>query len=221
MGTKYTIVDTCQIEPLAELYEKHIGYKTDGYFVDVGAFDGVTWSNAWGLADAGWGGLLVEPNLEFFEKCAKVYDGNPRVEMVNVAVGPYHGRARLYVGGSLSTLCRDTIITYRSIPELAFTGLDVANYVEVEVFTLDKLLAKFNILPGFDVLSVDVEGAEMDVLRGFSVDKYRPTMVIVETHARHKDERLSYKAIPVRHFLRHFGYEEVYANYINSIFVRM
>jgi hypothetical protein len=43
----YTVVPTCQIdhEYLNELYLKIFGYRSDGYFVEIGAYDGKTFSN--------------------------------------------------------------------------------------------------------------------------------------------------------------------------------
>lgn len=52
--TKYSIVPECQIPTLPEILEEHIGFRTDGRFVEVGAFDGFKWSNTYMLAEIGW-----------------------------------------------------------------------------------------------------------------------------------------------------------------------
>ena len=41
----YQLGDSCQIEDLDVIYERYIGLKVDGFFVDVGAFDCDNWSN--------------------------------------------------------------------------------------------------------------------------------------------------------------------------------
>ena len=52
---------SCQIDNISELYEVFLTTKLDGVFVEVGAFDGYTFSNTWGLAQRGWRGIYVEP----------------------------------------------------------------------------------------------------------------------------------------------------------------
>ena len=50
--------------------------------------------------------------------------------------------------------------------------------------TLDELLAEHGI-SSVDFLSIDVEGAEIDVLKGFSIQKYAPRLVLLEDHVTH------------------------------------
>ena len=57
-------------------------------FLDVGAFDGKTFSNTWPLAEAGWSGVCVEPSPPAFCWLMKTYADNPRVELVNAAIVP-------------------------------------------------------------------------------------------------------------------------------------
>jgi FkbM family methyltransferase len=154
---------TAQIEGLPEIYQEHLGYKTDGYFVEVGAFNGYNWSNTEPLASVGWSGLLVEPQPELYAECVRFHESNPGVVVENVACGPYHGNAKLYLAGSLSTLYKDVSKVYSNTQHMDFTGHKAPKTIDVEVFTLDELLEKHNALVNFDVLVVDVEGAEMDV----------------------------------------------------------
>ncbi|MFT5223002.1 MAG: hypothetical protein ACI867_001312, partial [Glaciecola sp.] len=57
----YDVEPTCQIVDLAGLLGVIFGEKTDGFFVEVGGFDGVTHSNVTALAKAGWSGVVIEP----------------------------------------------------------------------------------------------------------------------------------------------------------------
>ena len=58
-NTKVPNSNKCQIPNLADIYLENFGYKRDGYFVEVGAYDGVSWSNTFGLAAIGWGGRYL------------------------------------------------------------------------------------------------------------------------------------------------------------------
>ena len=48
----YSLSKSCQIKNLSNIYEKLFGpNKLDGYFVEVGAYDGESFSNTSGLAE--------------------------------------------------------------------------------------------------------------------------------------------------------------------------
>src|SRR5690348_3305870 len=83
----YRIAADCQIPDLASLFEKYLGRKRDGCFVEVGAYDGQYVSNTCGLADLGWRGFYIEPVPEYFELCKKRHAGNAGIVVSNLAVG--------------------------------------------------------------------------------------------------------------------------------------
>lgn len=211
---------TCQLEGLPVLLETHLGYKTDGVFVEVGAMDGFTWSNTYGLAALGWRGMYVEPQPEYAQKCRENHAGHPGVVTEQVACGPYPGHARLYLGGSTSTLSRDTVDVYRKIPTLSFAGLDRNKWIDVDVLPLDMLLLKHGFAAGFDLLVVDTEGTELDVLRGFDLECWRPRMAIIEVHEDLAQPEMSWKAIPVGQLFARHGYRKVHHDTINTVWVR-
>jgi FkbM family methyltransferase len=216
----YTTVDTCQLAALVALLTAHIGYKENGVFVEVGAFDGKTWSNTYTLAALGWRGLYVEPNPEYAAQCRANHAAHPGVAVEQVAAGPYPGTARLYLGGSVSTISPDTVDVYRTVPTLSFTGLSRDRYIDVEVRRLDGLLTAHNIAPGFDLLVVDTEGTELDVLRGLDLAKWQPKMAIIEVHEDFPQPEMSWKAIPVGQYFARQGYQKVHHDTINTVWVR-
>jgi len=59
--------------------------------------------------------------------------------------------------------------------------LPLAGRIPVRVRTLDSVLAEFP-LPRVDLLSVDTEGMELNVLRGFNLQKRQPALVLLEDH---------------------------------------
>jgi hypothetical protein len=54
--------------------------------------------------------------------------------------------------------------------------------IEVPVRTLDSVLEEAGAPAGFDFLSIDVEGHELEVLRGFDTERWRPRLILLEDH---------------------------------------
>lgn len=75
--------------------------------------------------------------------------------------------------------------------------------------TLDSLLAEHGIAT-VDFLSVDVEGMEIDVLRGLSLDRVRPHPILIEDFA---DDNVRDR------FMRSVGYRRVRRTGNNSWYV--
>ena len=210
----------CQIENLEKIYLDTFGYITDGYFVDVGAFDGVGWSNTRALALAGWSGLLVEPHPEYFQKLLELYGEIEGIRLANYCVGKYNGMCKLYLGGSNSTIVPEMIELYNDVEWSKFSGLNENDFIWRRIFTLNKLLEEFWIEPEFEVLSIDVEGAELDVLNRFAFSYWQPQLVIVETHEKNEDERLAEKSKPIGELLDSHNYTKIQADTINTIWRR-
>jgi hypothetical protein len=95
---------SCQIPNLRDRYES-LGLNPHiGYFVEVGAFDGESFSNTSFLADQGWSGLYVEPVPAF---CAQIklrhlFNLN-RVSIDSSAMAETSGISDLHLMDALST----------------------------------------------------------------------------------------------------------------------
>ncbi len=217
---KYTKTPGCQIPNLVDIYQKQFGYITDGYFVEVGAFNGINWSNTRCLALAGWSGIVIEPHPEFSLLLEKLYDDNANIYVEDVCIGKEDGETKLYLGGSNTTIKPKMVDIYNDIEWAKISGLSLDQYVDCIMFSLDTLLTTYNDLPGFEVLVIDVEGAEIDVLKGFDIDYWQPKLAIVETHKHNDDRRLARKSRWIDLYFCKWGYEEIYSDHINSIYVR-
>lgn len=93
--------------------------------------------------------------------------------------------------------------------------------VMCEMDTLDNILEQQGIKPHFEVLSVDTEGTEIDVLRGFTIDKWRPKMAIIETHVKNSDKRLSYGAKEINRYFTIHKYKIIYEDHVNTIYYKL
>ncbi len=59
--------------------------------------------------------------------------------------------------------------------------------ITVNTERLDSILNRSGIKPGFDLLVVDVEGAEEKVMKGFDIQKWKPLAILIELEDEHPD----------------------------------
>jgi FkbM family methyltransferase len=141
----------------------------DGFFIEVGAGDPVNLSVTYHLEVKGWKGILVEPQPEL---TAKLKD-NRKAKVWSVACGSLkdRGEADFFVAGEFSSLKKHA----------AFTDVIYSDKIAVPVITLDEILYKEG-NPKIDFLSIDVEGTELNVLKGIDLLKNRPQLIFIEYH---------------------------------------
>jgi FkbM family methyltransferase len=155
-----------------ELVWQFLGGPTPGFFVEVGANDPQNHSQTWLLERRGWRGILIEPLLRFQEA---LRSARPGAQVVRAACGPpgHPPTAELFVGEDTehSTLRPNTVD--------AATRYAAAEVVPV--LTLDEILEQAG-NPRVDFVSIDVEGLQLDVLRGFDLARHRPRLLFVEDH---------------------------------------
>jgi FkbM family methyltransferase len=214
----YHVSPTCQIPSLSFLYELFFPTSGTGTFVEVGAFDGYTFSNTSCLVDAGWSGHYIEPIPSSFALCRDRYATNDRVRVHNIAVGADERRIQMHAGGALSTASADSAEEYRRVHWTA-SAFHAGETVEADQLPLDQFLEAQSVPAGFELLVVDVEGYEASVFAGFSLDRWRPKMLIVEladTHPDFASHRREHAALS-REIQR--SYTIVYKDSANTMFV--
>lgn len=135
---------------------------TPGYFVDVGAHDGIVHSNTYALEQLGWTGLCIEPNHSAYSELAKNRSCALREAVVSDSVGTalFDG---VRVGGGESRLCW----TLRALLPDPDPDPDPDDPERVPV-------------PVIDYLSIDVEGHELEVLAGMDFDRWHVRLLTVE-----------------------------------------
>lgn len=222
MSRKFYIPhSSCQIPNLGELYADVFGERTDGIFVEVGAFDGETCSNTSCLADLGWRGLYIEPVPEYFDACRRRHKNNKYVTSINKAIDEKEGLLKLYVGGILTT--QDPIIAeiYKNVDWAK--GFHKGETIHVQTTRLDRLLVENKIPTEFDLLVVDVEGFELNVMRSFDISVWRPRVMIIEIEDCHptfqKVKILVERYNSIRNMITECGYTEYYRDQINTVYV--
>ena len=131
---------------------------TDGWLVEFGAWDGIHLSNTrwhW-LNNKKFGLMLIEENKARFEQLVKnYYTPNCGIVLINQTI-------ELYGDNSLNRL-----FSYFDDRDLSL------EYHEYESCILD----------GFALLSIDVDGGDLEIWLSLDKTKYRPKIVIIESGA--------------------------------------
>jgi FkbM family methyltransferase len=156
-----------------------------GFFIEAGANDGYTQSNTYYLEKKlGWGGLLIEGIPELFQKCRETRPGSRVVHCALVSPDFADATVRMHFANLMSVV-DGAMKTAEAQQAHIEDGLDVQHLdrsytVDVPARTLESVLDETPRPPEIDFFSLDVEGHELDVLKGLNVDKYRPKYILVE-----------------------------------------
>lgn len=200
----------CQIPGLEWIYAGIFGIRRQGTFVEIGAHDGVSWSNTSFLAELGWAGLYVEPIEHLYNKCVVNHRHHPLVNVAKYAVG----------AGDTITMRQngDTDYLFTGNPEFAKLNSATKITGEFQTIKLDTLLLNYHIQPGFDLLVIDVEGMEVEVLKGFTLGAWLPTLVIIETHELNPNAEMAERTGYINtYFLE--KYKKIYTSAINTLYL--
>jgi FkbM family methyltransferase len=152
--------------------------RTDGYYVDVGAWHPVLDSVTKYLYDLGWHGIDIEPGVE---TARLLREDRPRDLVLEVACSDADGEMTLYetdVPNDWSTLEPQTAEAVHAIHARGMGGR------VVPVRTLRSICAE-HVREQIDFLKIDAEGHEAAVLRGADFDRWRPSVVVVEATVPH------------------------------------
>lgn len=182
-----------------------------GIFVDIGAYDGATYSNTLLFERLGWRGVCVEPLPGAFEKLK----ASRSAACVKCAVGDRAGHATFVE------------VEMPGPYELMYSGLE-ANFderharlirehgrnrktYEVAVRTLHEILVE-HAIDRVDYLSIDTEGSEWKILRDFDLAAFGVRAISAENNAR--DDKLR------RHLTRRgFGLVKTFGGF-DDLFAR-
>ncbi len=196
--------------------------RPSGYFIDVGAFDGVTISNTYFLEQMGWHGILIEPIRELCEKAATA---RVRSRVINAAVSkPGSPRTAKFTVAQNRPVLSFLKADQEHVDRCRREGATLVE-IEVPVVTLNDVLRheRKNPPPGrgpwvpnagwsIDLVSIDTEGCELEVLEGLDLDRFRPRVLVVENDRPTGNE--------IEPYLTARGYRKFHRQRINDFYVR-
>lgn len=165
------------VNKLLPFLEKYCNNKV---FLEAGANDGIRYSNSLYLEENyGWNGILIEPNKYQYSMCVK---NRPNCKNFNKALV-----SSLYtektINGSFGDGAKDNGLVggvrfdyWEKHNELSHHD---KNLIDVEVMTISESINLSGLeCPSF--VSLDIEGYELEALRGLDVKKHKPDIFLIE-----------------------------------------
>jgi len=144
--------------------------KKDGFYIDVGCQHPIKNNNTYLLFKKGWTGINIDLdniNIDLFNFF------RPKDNNINSAVSNNVEKVKLFYYHQKSPI--NTLDEKISLKQQA----KIEKKIDIQTNTLENILGNYSIKT-IDLLTIDVEGFELKVLKGLNFDKYKPRVIIVE-----------------------------------------
>ena len=145
-----------------------------GFYIDIGAHHPKIFSNTYKLYKSGWTGINIDPIPGMLKKFRE------RKKDINLNIGISNNGDPIkyysYKNTPLNTFDTDRV------EELKKEGIFPCNEIEIKTQKLCEVLKKYSPEREIDLMSIDVEGYELDVLKSNNWDKFKPKIIIIEIH---------------------------------------
>ncbi|CAM4406986.1 methyltransferase, FkbM family [Pedobacter westerhofensis] len=188
------------------ILETFFSSQMSGTYVDIGAYDGVLISNTYAFAKRGWTGYCIEPLEDIYQQLVKnrpesvcinaiISDSTGESEFLSISDGPR------MLSGEMSKYHPDHL--KRIDTELIRDG-GTKELIRIKSYRFEDVIRHHIV----DLLSVDVEGGELDILKSIDYDKYYIKIITVENN---------YGDPEIAEFMKSVGFDYV-ANRGDQIF---
>jgi FkbM family methyltransferase len=163
---------------IAWLYHKR---KDKGFYIDIGACDGLSGSNTYIFEQIGWEGLCIEPQPDVFNRLKK----HRKCDCYNVAISDKGKETENFYqvegGDALGRIAEGISDTQKKW--MKETGK--LKEIKVRTSTFSEIMNNYSDINHIDFMSIDVEGYEMEVLKTIDFKKWTFGLITIE--ASHPD----------------------------------
>jgi len=158
---------------LKDELNKHMNFS-NGVYIECGANDGIRQSNTLILENRGWSGILIEASPSAFKKCRRNRSKDKNL-ILNYALVSFDYDSG-FIKGDFDGNCMGSVNGNR---------LNRSPFLEVRAITVDSMLKEYDI-SNVDLFVLDVEGYELNVLKGIDFDYCSPTYFCIEVYTKDK-----------------------------------
>jgi len=175
---------------MQDLFVDYILNKDNGYFIEVGACNGIVHSNTlWLEKNRNWSGILCEP-ADFWHK--ELFQNRPKCIIEKKPI--FNGVKKIVnfniQDGGRSFIKKDSKVVNR-------------NVVPLESISLNQLFLE-NKLTKIDYLSIDTEGSEYEIIENLDFNKFRPYIITIEHNYKKIKRKNIFDLLTKNNYLRVF-----------------
>ena len=168
--------------------------KKNGYFVEIGANDGINLSNTYLLESKyNWKGICVEPVPSIYQKLKK---NRLSINISNACYNTNNEYVDIVEANLLSGIKKDIDKHHKKTEN--------KKIVKVMTKTLTNILNENNAPKYIEYLSIDTEGSELKILQGIDFDKYRFGYINIE-HNNVEPKRSQMKDLLIKNGYKYMG----------------
>jgi FkbM family methyltransferase len=186
-----------QDEFLCKLFKN----KKGGFFLDIGAYDGIKFSNTYFMEKSlGWNGICVEPNPKAFEELNK----NRNCICLNCCVSESKGKFE-FLSISGYGVMLSGLLNFLDPQHLQRIDDSIRQFggsktiIDLPSFRVETILEEHKITE-VDYCNIDVEGGEMSVLKSIDFSKINIRVFTIENN---------YSSKEINSFLKRLGYKKI------------
>lgn len=193
------------------IHENIFNNKKNGFFVEIGAHDGISFSNTYFFEKyLNWTGICIEPNPDIFKQLIKnrhciceqyaistSSEKKPFLKCSGYMLEMYSGLKENY----------DSRHEDRINYEMTKFG-GSSEIIFVDCITLNDIFNKYNIST-IDLLCIDIEGGEEAILKTIDLDKTKIHLIIVENNFN-EDSIKKYLLSSGYTFITRIGKDDIY-----------
>jgi FkbM family methyltransferase len=190
-------------------------------YLDIGANHPKFISNTYYFYRAGSRGVLVEPNPRL---CKLLRSARPRDVVLQVGIGltaATHAEFFMFGGfaDGLSTFSRSEATHWEAVGMKDHGKIPVEKVIQVPLVPINQIIAEnfAGLAPNF--LSLDVEGLDLDVLKGLDFERFAPDVLCVETLG-YSEHQTTFKKTDIIEYMLARGYLVYADTRVNTIFCR-
>ena len=151
-------------------------------FIDIGANDGVFLSNTYLFAKKNAFGLCIEPSKSCFWKLRLNHLLHPKVKCINSAISNFDGFSDFKEDGYEGLLS-------------SITDSKKGSTYKVKTRTLKQIINKNDRFKNADIVSIDVEGFELNVLDGSGNSLKDVKIIILEVDKINLDQVIKHRSL--------------------------
>ncbi len=182
--------------------------KISGNCAEIGATDGINGSNTLIFEKKGWFCICVEPNPAYYEPLKR----NRNIALPYACSDTDNESVDFFVYdiGNSNYSAISGLQADEKLVESHKHLIQNVTPIKVKTRTLNSILTECEFDKKFDFISIDTEGTELDVLKGFDIKKYEPTLFVIENN--HNDPF-------IEEYLKQFNYIKDRRHEVNDFYI--